>query len=382
MPEEIYQSEFKLHDSLDGFSHDDEGVLVISENESTAIQASNDDLIEALSETKIKAPDGTSLNENIYSNFSIETNDSSIPVENLTMEISGESTTKLPIDKKNNRNPLYIKSENVAPDIIMENFEGPLDLLCYLIEKNKINIYDIPIVMITDQYLDYIAKIPGIDLDFMSEFLVMASTLLHIKSRLLLPSKQSTQSAEDSDPREELVMKLLEYRRCKALASELKERHEMFRKCVYKLPETAQSLGFPSMKMQEDFSVEQFYRACKAVTERNEMRFNDVSNKIMHILRREKISLKEKMKIIWNQVVNKTKVFFNELFPSTTTSKAERVVGFLALLELLKLDRITAKQEKAFDVILIECDPGKVKGDEQIFDRHFTKEKFEEIAYL
>lgn len=274
------------------------------------------------------------------------------------------------------------RPENTSPEIRIENFEGPLDLLCYLIEKNKINIYDIPIATITDQYLEYIAAIPIIDLDFMSEFMVMASTLLHMKSRMLLPVKQREAITEEADPREELVMKLLEYRRCKALASELKERHETYRNCVYKLPETAQSLGFPSMKTQEDFSIEQFYRACKAVAERNEVRFYDVSNKIIHLLRREKISLKEKMKMIWNQVVKKTRVFFNELFPVTDTSKAERVVGFLALLELLKLDRLTANQDSAFDVILIECDPDQVKGDEQIFDRHFTKEKFEEIAYL
>ena len=271
---------------------------------------------------------------------------------------------------------------NASPDIKMENFEGPLDLLCYLIEKNKINIYDIPIATITDQYLDYIATIPVPDLDSMSEFLVMASTLLHMKSRLLLPIKPKDTASDETDPREELVMKLLEYRRCKALASELKERHDAYRNCAYKLPETAQSLGFPSMKAQEDFSVDQFYRACKIVAERNETRFYDVSNKILHLLRREKISLKEKMKMIWNQVIRLTRVFFNELFPGTETSKAERVVGFLALLELLKLDRVSATQDRAFDVILIECDPGQVGGDEQIFDRHFTKEKFEEIAYL
>jgi segregation and condensation protein A len=199
---------------------------------------------------------------------------------------------------------------------------------------------------------------------------------------MLLPSKQSMASSQEEDPREELVIKLLEYRRCKALASELKERHETYRKCIYKLPETPQSMGFQTMKPQEDFSVEQFYRACKAVAERNQIRYFDVTNRIMHILRREKISLKEKMKTIWNQVVAKTRVFFNELFPSTLSTKAERVVGFLALLELLKLDRITAKQDKAFDVILIECDPTKVTGEEQIFDRHFTKDKFEEISYL
>lgn len=275
-----------------------------------------------------------------------------------------------------------IKSASGIPDLKMEHFEGPLDLLCFLIEKNKINIYDIPINTITDQYIDYIAGIPTIDLDFMSEFLVMASTLLHIKSRMLLPTKQKSDVGGEADPREELVIKLLEYRRCKALASELKAKHEKYKACVYKLPETAKSLGFKSVIQKDEYRLDQFYLACKAIVQRNELRFYDVSNKIMHILRREKISLKEKMKTIWNQVINKTKVFFNEIFPQNTTSKAERVVGFLALLELLKLDRISVKQDKAFDVILIECDPSTVSGNEEIFERHFTKEKFEEISYL
>lgn len=302
-------------------------------------------------------------------------------VGDSTPVIDSSSDSSLTQNTKNNELAAEHKPTSTIPDFKMEHFEGPLDLLCYLIEKNKVNIYDIPIATITDQYLDYIAGIPTIDLDFMSEFLVMASTLLHMKSKMLLPTKHTENTVEESDPREELVMKLLEYRRCKALARELKDRHETYRDCVYRLPETTQSLGFPTMKIQEDFSVEEFYRACKTVTERNETRFFDVSNKMMHLLRREKISLKDKMKMIWKQVVAKTRVFFNELFPSTDTSKAERVVGFLALLELLKLDRVTAKQDKSFDVIMIECDPSRVKGDEQIFERHYTKEKMEEIAY-
>lgn len=273
-------------------------------------------------------------------------------------------------------------SDKTAPDIKMEHFEGPLDLLCYLIEKNKVNICDIPIVEITDQYLNYISTIPLIDLDFMSEFLVMASTLLNIKSRMLLPVKQNSAISREDDPREELVLKLLEYRRCKALAKELRDRHATYRNCFYKVPETPQNLGLKNFYTKEEFSVEQFYRACKILTERNGIRYNDVSNKIMHILRRDKISLKEKMKIIWNQVVNRTKVFFNELFPAGSTSRLDRVVGFLALLELLKMDRINAKQEHAFDVILIECEPGKKGYDNDALERHFKKEKFEEIAYL
>ena len=269
-----------------------------------------------------------------------------------------------------------------APDIKTEFFEGPLDLLCYLIEKNKINIYDIPIITITDQYIDYMSKIQDIDLEATSSFLVMASTLLHIKSRMLLPSQKASLNDDEVDPREELVIKLLEYRRCKALATDLKQKHEIYKECMYKLPETPQSLGVTAYTQQNDFCIDDFYAACRAVAERNRSRFNDVTNRIMHILRREKISLKEKMKLIWNRVLDKSKVFFNEIFPGTTTSKAERVVGFLALLELLKLNRICVKQLKPFDVILIETNKKTAKDkDSKEFETQFNKEVFEEISY-
>ncbi|MEG2774828.1 MAG: segregation/condensation protein A, partial [Acetivibrio sp.] len=105
----------------------------------------------------------------------------------------------------------------------LEAFEGPLDLLLHLIDKNKVNIYDIPIAMITEQYLEYIAAMKTKDMDIMSEFLVMAATLLNIKSRMLLP-KDETQEEEEEDPRKELVERLLEYKMYKYISYELKDR--------------------------------------------------------------------------------------------------------------------------------------------------------------
>ena len=108
-----------------------------------------------------------------------------------------------------------------AYNLALENFEGPFDPLVHLIEKNEMDIYDIRISEITDQYLDYLLKMEQLDMDIASEFLVTASTLLHIKSRMLLPTVED-EDEEPIDPREELVMQLLEYRRCKASAAMLK----------------------------------------------------------------------------------------------------------------------------------------------------------------
>lgn len=110
--------------------------------------------------------------------------------------------------------------------IKIKDFEGPFDLLFYLIEKNKIDIYDIPIVEITDQYMDYLFAMKEMDLEIASEFLVMAATLLHIKSRMLLPERKD-EAEDDEDPREELILKLIEYKRVKDFAGILRERSRM-----------------------------------------------------------------------------------------------------------------------------------------------------------
>ena len=112
----------------------------------------------------------------------------------------------------------------MAISVKLEVFEGPLDLLLHLIEKNKVDIYDIPIVLITDQYLEYVSAMQERDMDVMSEFLVMAATLLRIKSKMLLPKDDSEEDEEEDDPRKELVERLLEYKMYKYASFELKDR--------------------------------------------------------------------------------------------------------------------------------------------------------------
>lgn len=267
------------------------------------------------------------------------------------------------------------------PDLKISHFEGPLDLLCHLIEKNKIDIYDIPILQITDQYLAYLDSLQCLDMEVASEFLVMAATLLSIKSRLLLPRKESANRTDEEDPREELVLRLLEYRRCKNLAARLKEQHETFTSCLFRTPESPIRLGLDTRLPAENLSWESFWKACQQVARQNQMRFSDLSGRITHILRREKISIKDKMRFIWRSVVSRSRTFFNELFPADKTSRAERVTGFLALLELLRLNKIRARQDQPFDVIMLESDPQVAIDDDEELNHYLQAAPVEEKDY-
>ena len=246
------------------------------------------------------------------------------------------------------------ESLNKKPEVKIRHFEGPLDLLFHLIEKNDIDIYDIPISDITKQYMDYLEKMQQLDMEVASEFLVMAATLVHIKSRMMLPNRKADETTEEDDPREELVISLLRYKRCKFLAGELKTRHEDFQNCYYRIPMTAKSLGIELEAPPQEFEPKLFDEAVETVCKRNEIRFADISAKITHILKRDKLSVRERMKSVFKSITQRGKIFFHELFPKGKVDKIDRIVGFLAVLELLRNNSIKAEQKKPFDVILLE----------------------------
>ncbi|MCR5489406.1 MAG: segregation/condensation protein A [Saccharofermentans sp.] len=241
------------------------------------------------------------------------------------------------------------------PEIRIHHFEGPLDLLCHLIEKNDIDIYDIPISEITSQYMDYLSAMKSIDMDVASEFLLMGATLVHIKSRMMLPGKKSdgTNGAEE-DPREELVISLMRYKRCRVFANELRERRAKYEGARFRTRMTAKELGIDTKKISSDFEKDEFEKAIDEINSRNELRFNDISAKIKHILRRDKISVKERMKSLWLTITKKGKLFFSELFKGKKVEKIDRIVSFLAILELVRNNDITAEQKGSFEDILIE----------------------------
>jgi segregation and condensation protein A len=279
-----------------------------------------------------------------------------------------------------------MENESSSPAIQLKvtNFEGPLDLLFHLIEKNRIDIYDIPIAQIAEQYLAYLATLQDMDLELASEFLVMAATLLQIKSRMLLPQRGDKRDDEAEDPREELVLKLLEYRRCKAIAAQLKERHDTYAACAYRLPETPARLGLNPALPEAELDWAAFGEACRQLAHQNELRFNDLSGKLTHILQREKVSLKEKMRLIWRGVTARIHIYFSELFPPGRSTRTEQVTGFLALLELLRLNKIKARQDRPFDVILLETANGSgaaLQDADDDLDRYLSDQNLEEKEY-
>jgi len=243
----------------------------------------------------------------------------------------------------------------LKPEIRLRQFEGPLDLLLHLIEKNDVDIYDIPISTITAQYMDYIESMQEFDMELASDFLVMGATLVSIKSRMMLPGMQAALGTGDdaADPREELVISLMRYKRCRVFASDLKERREKFDGARFRYASTAKQLGITIVPAPQAFSAQEFNDAVELINERNRMRFTDITAKITHILQRDRLSVKERIKSIWRTITGKGKVLFSQLF-NKKTEKMDKVVSFLAVLELIRDNKITVQQDKNFGDISIE----------------------------
>ena len=237
----------------------------------------------------------------------------------------------------------------------LEVFEGPMDLLLHLITKHKLDIYDIPISTITSQYMDYIESMKEFDMELASDFLVMGATLVSIKSRMMLPGMQAALgSGEDVvDPREELVISLMRYKRCRIFASDLKERRDKFDGARFRYASTAKSLGITIAPAEQAFSIEEFNEAVAIINERNDSRFTDITAKIKHILRKDKMSVKERIKSIWRSITGKGKILFSSLF-GKKAEKMDKVVSFLAVLELVRDNKINVEQDRNFGEISIE----------------------------
>ncbi|SCW30516.1 condensin subunit ScpA [Ruminococcaceae bacterium YRB3002] len=244
--------------------------------------------------------------------------------------------------------------EHIRPNVKIQQFEGPMDLLFHLIEKNDIDIYDIPIADVTAQYLDFLAQMEELDMEVASEFLVMGATLVNIKSRMMLPKAKKEEGEEGDDPREELVISLLRYKRCRLFAEDLRKRREMYSGCSLRLPTTAKELGIEPPKEPQEFNGEEFDQAVSDICARNEVRFADISAKITHILKKDKLSVRERMKSVFQIIRRRGKMLFEELFAGKKPEKMDRIVSFMAILELLRADKITCEQERPFDSILIE----------------------------
>lgn len=242
-------------------------------------------------------------------------------------------------------------------NVKLQVFEGPLDLLLHLIDKNKVNIYDIPIVEITNQYMEYIAEMKRRDLNILSEFLVMAATLIDIKSKMLLPSNPDVEEGEEEDPRAELVQQLLEYKMYKCMAYELKDRQIDAQKAMFKAPTIPKEvLAFEEPvdleQLVGDMTLAKLNKIFKSIMKKQTDKIDPVRSKFGKI-EKEEVSLEEKMEELTNFAMSHAHFSFRGILEKQA-SRVEIIVTFLAILELMKVGKINISQEKLFDDIEID----------------------------
>ena len=245
-----------------------------------------------------------------------------------------------------------------AYSVKLSNFEGPLDLLIHLIKTNEVNIYDIPIALITAQYVAYLDLMQELDLDVAGEFVVMAATLIHIKSRMLLPRPDPGQEDPEEDPREALVRRLLEHQRYRAAAELLHER-ETLREAQWVRPD-GRVAAIAGEEYEPELEVDLFslLSAFRAVLER-------IRQRPQVPLPGEQVSIEERIEQLLARLSETEACGFEDLFDDVS-SRSDLIVTFLAVLELIRLKRIRVFQAGMFGPIRVYKRPASEWAPEPI----------------
>lgn len=238
----------------------------------------------------------------------------------------------------------------------LQVFEGPLDLLLHLIEKNKVDIYDIPIVTITEQYLEYVEQMQERDMDVMSEFLVMAGTLLQIKSKMLLP-KEEEEEVEEEDPRAELVRRLLEYKMYKYAALELKDMeldasHNLYKKPTIPKEVAAYKEEIDPATLVDGMTLNKLNEIFQSIMRKQVDKIDPIRSKFGTI-EKEEINIEDRMVQIREEVRGLKGINFRTLLESQPT-RMNIIITFMSILELMKVGAITIRQEETFGEIVID----------------------------
>lgn len=232
--------------------------------------------------------------------------------------------------------------------IKIDNFEGPLDLLCHLIDKNKMNIYDINLSEITDQYIDYLKEQENLNLEIASEFLVMASTLLFLKSKNLLPKQQEE---EEEITEEELIRRIIEYKKFKEISKVLKENYILYSNRYFKSQE---KIELPKRKLEREYKKDIIPQIYKEIIEINNVKINQNAKNIEKIAITDNYTVASKVKEMFKVLVKQKKFVFNKLFSLKKHNKQEVVTAFSGLLELSRRNKVDTIQEELFGDITVE----------------------------
>ncbi len=240
-----------------------------------------------------------------------------------------------------------LKLDTSKYELQLINFEGPLDLLCYLIEKNKMDIYQVKIDEIADQYIEYLSEQQKLNLEIASEFLVMASTLLLIKSKGLLP-KDVEDEAELTE--EELIHRIIEYKKYKEISKKFKTNLDEFSKRLYK---PADSIELPKQTIEKEFCMDDIVNAYSTLVTRNQEKKNEDAKNIEKLAIHDTYSVADKVKEIVKALVNRPRVVFSKLFKLGESPKEEVVTAFSGVLELSRQNKINTEQKELFgDIVL------------------------------
>lgn len=232
--------------------------------------------------------------------------------------------------------------------IKIDNFQGPLDLLCHLIDCNKMNIYDIKISEITDQYIEYLNQMEKLNLEIASEFLIMASTLLYLKSKKLLP-KQEIEEEEITE--EELIRRIIDYKKYKEISKALKENYIKTGNRLFKMQE---QIPLPKQKIEQKYDATQIPDIYSKLIEKNREKINQNAKNIEKIAIVENYTVGSKVKEMFKILIKQKKFVFNKLFSINKHNKQEVVTAFSGLLEMSRRSKVQTNQEELFGDITVE----------------------------
>ena len=239
--------------------------------------------------------------------------------------------------------------------IKLENFEGPLDLLCYLIDKNKMEIDKVNITEITNQYVEYLNNMEHLNLEITSEFIVMLSTLLYLKSKHLLPKVSED---EEEITEEELIRRIIEYKKYKEIIKVLREKYNIYSKRRYKLPEKVE---LPNRKLEKDYEKNDIIECYKMLIEKSKSKKNKNAMNIEKIAVIERVTIASKVKDIYRELIKKDNFVFNRLCSNKKYTRLETVTAFSGVLELSRRKKITTTQKENFGEIVITKNNHKIK---------------------
>ena len=231
----------------------------------------------------------------------------------------------------------------------LEDFEGPLDLLLYLIDRSKIDIKDIPIAAITDQYMSYLYRAERLDVEEATSFIVAAAYLMQLKTKMMLPVPKQE---EEADPREDLARSLEMYKRVKSVSQMLREREATYGGTMTKAPEPLPArINFSN----DDVKVKDFIAAYQEVIRRRQWRIEIERKPLPKVVKRERVPIKRVLNSIATKLKDKQKFNFNQEFDVTKEDKSEVVAAFMAVLELSRMQQVKLQQKHLFGDINVQA---------------------------